>query len=149
MIDDGPFSSSQGRSLSGLPFLRLSLLQATDGVTSLALCPQVVSQAPQHFRSSETQSACGGCFARPANLSALSVPLTPACPGRHTMQKAIQVLVGILPSICHNAFEVTLFMAAFTHSPLAFFFFWGAVVHEIVGGAISLQVRQYKSQNIY
>ena len=61
------------------------------------------------------------------------------------MQKAIQVLVGILPSICHNAFEVTLFMAAFTHSPLAFFFGGGGVVHEIVGGAISLQVHQYKS----
>ena len=25
---------------------------------SLALCPQLVSQAPQHFRSSETLAAC-------------------------------------------------------------------------------------------
>ena len=28
-------------------------LQAIDGLMSLALCLQVVSQAPQHFRSSE------------------------------------------------------------------------------------------------
>ena len=32
------------------------------GVISLALWPQVVSQAPQHFRSSETQTTCDGCF---------------------------------------------------------------------------------------
>ena len=47
----------------GWPFLVLSrkirwalplssLLQAVDGVVSLALCPQLVSQAPQHFRFS-------------------------------------------------------------------------------------------------
>ena len=41
--DDGPPSSFQGRS-SSAP----SLLQAIDGVMSLALCPQVVSQASQH-----------------------------------------------------------------------------------------------------
>ena len=34
-----------------------SLLQAIDGVMSLALCPQVVSQASQHFRSYEKQAA--------------------------------------------------------------------------------------------
>ena len=39
------------------------LLQAIDGVMSLALCPQVVSGAPQHFRSSEKQTTCEGCFA--------------------------------------------------------------------------------------
>ena len=31
---------------------------------SLALCPQVVSQAPQHFRSSVTRVNCVGRFAR-------------------------------------------------------------------------------------
>ena len=31
---------------------------------SLALCPQVESQAPQHFRSPEKQATCEGCFAR-------------------------------------------------------------------------------------
>ena len=37
------------------------LIQAINGVVSLALCPQVV--APQHFRSSEIQATCDGCFA--------------------------------------------------------------------------------------
>ena len=49
-----------------------SLLQAIDGVMSLALCPQVVSQASQHFRSSQKQATCEGCFAR--RLSARSFP---------------------------------------------------------------------------
>ena len=44
--------------------LSTPLLQAIRGVVSLALCPQVVSQAPQHFRSSEKQATCEGCFAR-------------------------------------------------------------------------------------
>ena len=40
-----------------------SLLQAIDHVISLAaLRPQAVSQAPQHFRSSETQAICDGCM---------------------------------------------------------------------------------------
>ena len=39
-----------------------SLLQAIDCVISLALCPQVESQVPQHFRSSEKQATCEGCF---------------------------------------------------------------------------------------
>ena len=30
----------------------------------LALYPQVMYQAPQHFRSSEKQATCEGCFAR-------------------------------------------------------------------------------------
>ena len=37
----------------------LSLSLATDEVMPLALCPQVVSQAPQGFRSSQTQTTCG------------------------------------------------------------------------------------------
>ena len=36
--------------------------QAINGVVSLAMCPQVVSQAPQHFGSSETQTTCYSCF---------------------------------------------------------------------------------------
>ena len=40
------------------------LLQVISGVISLVLCLQAVSQAPQHFRSSETQATCDGCFAR-------------------------------------------------------------------------------------
>ena len=52
----------KGRSSSDSSF-HASLLQAIDGVMSLALCPRVVSQAPQHFSSSEKQAACEGCFA--------------------------------------------------------------------------------------
>ena len=48
LTDDGPLSSFQGRSSSDSSFL-----QVIDGVMSLALCPQVVSEASQHFRSSE------------------------------------------------------------------------------------------------
>ena len=39
------------------------LLRVVSSVMSLALCPQIVSQAPQHFRSSEAQATCDGCFA--------------------------------------------------------------------------------------
>ena len=34
--------------------LATHLAEAVGGVMFLALCPQVMSQAPQHFRSSET-----------------------------------------------------------------------------------------------
>ena len=59
---DGPLVLS-GRSSSASSF-HASLLQAISGVMSLALCPQVVSQASQHFRSFEKQTTCEGCFAR-------------------------------------------------------------------------------------
>ena len=42
-----------------------SLLQAINGEMSLALCPLVVSQDPQHFRSSETQATCDGLLFPP------------------------------------------------------------------------------------
>ena len=58
-VDDSPFSSFQGRSLSGF---YASLLQAIDGVMSSPLCPQAASQAPQHFKSSEKQAASDVCF---------------------------------------------------------------------------------------
>ena len=60
--DDGPLSSFQGRSSTTSSF-NASLRQAINGVMSFALCPQVVSQASQHFRSSEKQATCEGCFA--------------------------------------------------------------------------------------
>ena len=40
-----------------------SLLQVIDGMMSLAFWPQLVSQASQHFRSSEKQANCEGCLA--------------------------------------------------------------------------------------
>ena len=39
----------------------------------LALCPQVVSQASQHFRSSKQQAICVGCFARQSVCSVVSL----------------------------------------------------------------------------
>ena len=69
LIDDGPLSSVQGRSSSAFSF-HASLLQAIDGVMSLALCPQVVSQASQHFRSSEKASCLWGLLFPQVCLSA-------------------------------------------------------------------------------
>ena len=40
---------------------------------SLALCPQVVSQAPQYLRSSEKQATCEGCFSRQSVCSVISL----------------------------------------------------------------------------
>ena len=56
LTDDGPLSSFQGRSSSASSF-HASVLQEIDGVMLLALCPQVVFQAPQQFRSSAKQAS--------------------------------------------------------------------------------------------
>ena len=50
-------------------FLCLCRSPGDDSVMSLALCPQVVSQAPQNLRSSETQAARGGYFSRVYNYA--------------------------------------------------------------------------------
>ena len=63
LIDKGPVAKLHGRSFT-TAFLYASLLQATDSVVSLAPCLQVMSQAPQHFRSFETQPNVNGCFSR-------------------------------------------------------------------------------------
>ena len=81
LIDDGPLSSFQGRSSSASSF-HASLLQAIDGVMSSALCPQVVSQAPQHFRSSEKQATREGRFPRQSICSVVSL--------QSGMSKAVQ-----------------------------------------------------------
>ena len=62
LTDEGMnLSSFQRRSPSASSFY-VSLLQVIDGVMPLALCPRVVPQCPQHFRSSETEATCDGCF---------------------------------------------------------------------------------------
>ena len=43
-----------------------------------------MSQASQHFRSSEKQATCDGCFA--ASLCARSFPFTPAFSGQSQLQ---------------------------------------------------------------
>ena len=80
LADDGSVSSFGGRSSSASSF-HASLLQTIDGVTSLILCPHIMPQAPQHFRSSEMQATCNGCF---AYQSVWSFPVTPAGPGQYT-----------------------------------------------------------------
>ena len=70
LIDNGPLASFQGRSSSAYSF-HASLLQAIDGVISLALCHQVVSQASQHFRSSKKQATCEGCCAHQSICSVI------------------------------------------------------------------------------
>ena len=72
LIDDDPLSSFQGRSCR-VSSLNASLLQAINGVMSLASCPHVVSQASQHFRSSEKQATCEGCFALQSICSVVSL----------------------------------------------------------------------------
>ena len=49
-----------------------SVHRATDAVMHLALYPLVPSQAPQHFRSSETRATNGGSFARQSICSVIS-----------------------------------------------------------------------------
>ena len=72
LSDDGPLSSFQKRSSSASSF-HASLLQAINGVMSLALCPPVMSQATQHFRSSEKQATCVGCFSSQFICSVISL----------------------------------------------------------------------------
>ena len=71
-FDDGPLSSFQERSCSASSF-HACLLQAIDGMMSLALCAQILSQDSQHFRSSEKQDTCEGCFARQSICSVISL----------------------------------------------------------------------------
>ena len=52
---------------------------------SLALCPQTVSQAPQHIRSSETQATCDSYFPRQSICSVVSV----ACPGQYSRSAGV------------------------------------------------------------
>ena len=58
----------QALSLSMLPSSRRST-----GVVFMALCPQVVSQSPQHFRASEIQATFDGFFARQSVCSVISL----------------------------------------------------------------------------
>ena len=62
LIDDGPVYSpfKEDRRALSLPAPNSS--RRSTVWCPWLLCPQVVSQAPQHFRSSETQVTCAGCF---------------------------------------------------------------------------------------
>ena len=79
--DDNSLSSSEATSSIASSF-SLSSLQVIASLPSLASCPLVMFQAPQHFRSSETQATCYSCFARrSAYISSRSLSLDFSMPG--------------------------------------------------------------------
>ena len=106
LTDDGPLSSFQGISSNTSSF-HASLLQAIVGVMSLASYLLVLSQAPQHFRSSEKKPLVR--VALPVSLSARSFPFTPACPGQYTLSFFPRFLFLIV-TIAWTARLVTLFL---------------------------------------
>ena len=84
MRSSSPFQERSSNTSS----FQASLLQMIDDVMSLALCLQVVSQAPQHFRSSEKQAACEGCFACQSVCSVISLhPSTSGAAHPHEFSK--------------------------------------------------------------
>ena len=77
-------SSFQGRSSSASSFHAFPLQAMGRWCGALgALYPQVVSQAPQHSRASETKGPCDGCCVRQYICSVLTKnePNTPSLPG--------------------------------------------------------------------
>ena len=88
LTDDGPLSSFEGRSSSASTF-HASLLQAIDGVMPLALCQQLVSQAPQHFRHFETQALVIVVFSRQSHRSVISLHSGMSRAVRSQLQKAV------------------------------------------------------------
>ena len=80
---------------------------------SVVWCPQVVPQAPQHFRSSEMQATCDGCFAQ-QSLRSFSFIL--ACPGQcihlwtllwsfWKLKKGCKLKVKLFSKIQHNSHQ--------------------------------------------
>ena len=72
LTDDDPFVSFPGRPSNISSSCTLRFL-ANGGVMSVDLCQPIVSQVPQHFRSSATQVTCGGCFSRQSVYSVISL----------------------------------------------------------------------------
>ena len=83
LIDNGPISLFQERSPSASSF-HTSLLQAVDGMMSLPLSTQVVSQAPQHLRSSTKQATCESCFTHQSTCSVISIHSGRSRAGQYT-----------------------------------------------------------------
>ena len=92
------------RKMSSAFSFHASLLQAIDGVMSLSLCPQVVSQAPQHLRS-EKQAICEGCFARQSICSVISLHML-------HMREHVHVPQEFLHSSLGYPFHFSLFVAS-------------------------------------
>ena len=69
------------------------LLQIINGMMSLALCSQVVSQAPQHFRSSEIEATCDDCFAHQSICSVISL---------HSMSRTVHPQESLMVNAKHS-----------------------------------------------
>ena len=67
LTDGGPFLTFQG-SLHSVSSAYSSLLQVINGVMCSALCKHLVSQGPQHFRSSKMHATCVGYLYLPVYL---------------------------------------------------------------------------------
>ena len=104
VYDDSSFSPFKGRSSTASSFNPLSRKRSF-GVVPLALCPCIVLQDPQHFRSSERQATCDAGFS-PSVLLLGHFPLTPACPGM-----CVHSLCGWMSNtdMCQSGFSVPLF----------------------------------------
>ena len=80
-----------GEDCQAVPFsMPQSLLQVINSVTSLALCPQVVSHAPQRFGSFEMQVTCDGCCARQLSICSV-VPSSGSSMSRATHPQSLQM----------------------------------------------------------
>ena len=108
LIDDGPLSYFQGRLLSASTF-HTSLYKAITGVMCLALWLHVMSQAPQHFRSSETKPLV--MIALPTSLSAGSFPFSLACPRQYTHRSFQRWMLTRTHSSLDLLFHFSIFVA--------------------------------------
>ena len=102
MTDDGPLSSFQGRCSASLP---LSCRRSMLWCPWFCLCPQAVSEVPQHFWSSETQAMAWWLSLRPCLIlprktayiaSSLHAPLLQPIDG--VMSLALLVPAGSVSS---------------------------------------------------
>ena len=93
---------------------------------SLALCPQVVSQASQHFRSSKNQATCEGCFACQSICSVMSLhsdmSASPSAPLGRVGKGGVDVGMGLSAVIVGRVLIPVGYKLHFP--PLIFFFFF-------------------------
>lgn len=118
LIDGDLFLSFKGKSLSASSFYT-SLLQVLNGVMSVALSLQVVSQAPQHFRSSGAQATFDGCFFRPVYLLGHFPPLW------HVQgSTSIGVLQGGCRQLAHDRLGLPFHFSLFVPNTLNLWGMW-------------------------
>ena len=92
---------------------------------SLALCPQVVCQVPQHFRSSEKQATCESCLTRQSICSVVSL--------NSGMSRAVRAHTRVLEGGCRR-FQYGL--------PIPLFTFCSKLIESVrmMAGAVRLSL---------